>query len=96
MEMPVDITERALTEVRHILESKKVPEGYGLRIGAKGGGCGGAVPFLGFDTPKEKDEIYRIGGLEVYVDKRHVLYLFGLRLDFEERATERGFVFNKV
>ena len=45
---PVTISKKAITEIKHIIQAKKVPEGYGLRIGVKGGGCG-ATLILGFD-----------------------------------------------
>lgn len=94
--IPIDITAAAAAQVRDIMEHKNIPANYLLRIGVKGGGgCGGAGFFLGFDEPKEQDERYQIQGLEVLIDKRHVLYLLDVVLDFEDRREERGFVFGK-
>ncbi|GAA4841628.1 HesB/IscA family protein [Algivirga pacifica] len=92
---PITITKRAAESVLKIINAKQIPEGYTLRIGMKGGGCGAAGFFLGFDTKKEEDVIYEIEGVKVLIDKRHIMYLLDVELDFEERRDEQGFVFNK-
>ena len=38
---PIVITDLAKQEIQSIIERKKVPEGYYLRIGVKGSGCAG-------------------------------------------------------
>ncbi len=93
-DLPVDITPKAIEEVQHILNKKQVPEGYSLRLGIRGGGCGAAF-FLGFDQPKDFDLTYSLDGLSILLDKRHLLYLTGVQLDFVERETEKGFVFTR-
>ncbi|MEH0156021.1 iron-sulfur cluster biosynthesis family protein [Limibacter armeniacum] len=93
--IPVKVTSRAAEEVKKIFSNKQIPDGYRLRVGMKGGGCGAAGFFLGFDKEQEHDQIYEIEGLEVLIDKRHIMYLLDLELDFEERRDEQGFVFNK-
>ncbi|AZQ62681.1 iron-sulfur cluster assembly accessory protein [Flammeovirga pectinis] len=94
---PISITDQAAEEVKNILSQKKVPEGYSLRIGIKGGGgCGGAAFSLGFDTKKETDIEYITKDIPVLIDKRQMLFLIDLEVDFEDRRDERGFVFNKV
>ncbi|MBT30782.1 MAG: iron-sulfur cluster assembly accessory protein [Thalassobius sp.] len=92
---PVIITERALAEIEGIISQKKIPEGYFLRIGMKGGGCGAAGFFLGFDSPTEHDKKFIFGKVEVLIDKRHIMYLLDMHVDFEERKDEQGFVFLK-
>ena len=92
---PVHITAKALKEIESIIAQKKIPEGYFLRIGMKGGGCGAAGYFLGFDTPDEHDKKYFLGKIEVLIDKRHIMYLLDIKVDFEERKEEQGFVFLK-
>lgn len=96
IESPVSITANAMKEVKYILEHKNIPEGYGLRIGVRGGGgCGTTSYFLGFDQEKEHDKIYDVDGVKLILDKRQFMYILDLQLDFEEREAERGFVFNK-
>ncbi|MFT6054170.1 MAG: iron-sulfur cluster assembly protein [Roseivirga sp.] len=91
---PVTVTEKALKEVKNIMATKSIPEGYGLRIGVKGGsGCGGIGYLLGFDKEKEGDITYNIEGVKVYIEKRQTMYLLGLEVDFYEGADARGFTF---
>ncbi|MEM1136867.1 MAG: iron-sulfur cluster biosynthesis family protein [Bacteroidota bacterium] len=92
---PINITARALKEIKGIIEKKKIPEGYFLRIGMKGGGCGAAGFFLGFDTPTANDQKYTFKQIEVLIDKRHIMYLLDMQVDFEERKEEQGFIFLK-
>ena len=43
---PVILTPTAAAEARKIMQTKNIPEGYGLRVGVRGGhGCGG-VSFI--------------------------------------------------
>ena len=90
---PVTISSRAAAEIRKIMETKNIPAEYGLRIGIKGGGCGGAALMLGFDKRKETDQEFVIENLTVYIDKKHTLYLIGKEIDFLENEEARGFMF---
>ena len=94
---PVLIKEKAIAEIKHIMANKNIPDGYGLRIGIKaGGGCGGAMDYmLGFDQTKTGDLAYEVAGVPVYVEKKQMMYLIGLELDFYEGADARGFTFVK-
>jgi iron-sulfur cluster assembly protein len=92
--LPVHITSSALAEIRQIVERKKIPEAYGLRLAMKGAGCSGTTFVIGFDKKKEQDEVFQLEGLEVYIEKKHLMYLFGVEVDFVENEAERGFVFN--
>ena len=93
--IPVTITGKALERIRAIMESKEVPDGYGLRIGVDTSGCGAVSHLLGFDTRKEDDECYDQEGVPVYIKKLHVLYLAGMMLDFVEDDEKSGFTFVK-
>lgn len=89
---PVTLSEKAVAEIRAIVNRKAIPEGYGLRVGVRGGGCG--VSFiLGFDKPKESDLTYSIQNITVCIDKKHLLFLAGKHVDFYEGEEGRGFVF---
>ncbi|MEQ9287297.1 MAG: iron-sulfur cluster assembly accessory protein [Cyclobacteriaceae bacterium] len=92
---PVGLSEKATEEVKNIMLNKGIPEGYGLRVGIKGGGCGAMGFMVGFDKQKEEDIAYVKDDIPIYIDKRHVMYLVGVELDFYDEADERGFVFNK-
>lgn len=91
--LPINLSERAVEEVKNIIVSKNIPNEYSLRIGVKGGGCSGLSYLLGFDKKREFDDEYHIGGLSVVVDKRHLMYIMGMNVDFQEGLNARGFTF---
>jgi iron-sulfur cluster assembly protein len=91
----VTITARAAQEIRKIKVDNNIPEPHALRLGVKGGGCSGMSYVLAFDeSPKERDTVYEIEGLTVYVDPKSQFYLSGTVLDFSGGLNGKGFVFN--
>lgn len=90
---PVEITDQALVEIKKILTTKEIPEGYGLRIGVKGGGCSGMSYVLGFDKKRDFDQEFEIEEVPVYMDRRQGLYLLNTRIDYHDGLDARGFVF---
>ena len=91
--VPFKLSEAAITEVKSIFQTKNIPEGYGLRVGIKGGGCSGISYMFGFDKKQETDEVFETDGIMVYVEKKHFMYVTGLNIDFEDGVNARGFIF---
>ena len=92
---PLGLTERAVTEVRKIMEQNTIPETYGLRVGVKGGGCSGLSYTLGFDADmREGDKVLEQDGIRMFVDPKSLFYLMGCEIDFTDGLNGRGFVFN--
>lgn len=91
---PVTLSSRAAEEVQKILTTKSIPEGYGLRVGVRGGGCSGMSYILGFDKLREHDITFDFEGIVLYIDKRQGLYLLGTTIDYHAGLDARGFVFN--
>ena len=89
---PVTISLKAAAEIRKIMQTKNIPDDYGLRVGAKGGGCGVTL-IIGFDKKKDSDHSYMIDDIPVYVDKKHTMYIIGKEVDFYEGEDARGFTF---
>jgi iron-sulfur cluster assembly protein len=77
----ISLTERAVKELRRIVNDQHLPEGTVLRVGVKGGGCSGFSYSLGFDDTVHED------------DPKSFLYLSGTQVDFEESLMGRGFKF---
>lgn len=75
------------------MATKNIPEAYGLRVGMKGGGCGGMSFVLGFDQQNDKDLVYTTEGITILIEKRHTMYLVGMKVDFYEGSDARGFMF---
>lgn len=93
---PLNVTERALQEIRSIREKNDIPADYGLRVGVKGGGCSGLSYTLAFDAEKRDDDKVLTYGddLKLYVDKKSLFYLMGCEVDFTDGLNGRGFTFN--
>ena len=90
---PIILTETAISQLKRIMEEQKVPSNYGLRVGVKGGGCSGFSYVLGFDEKKDKDSVHDIGGMQVFMEKAHAIYLLGMEIDWVEGLNNRGFTF---
>jgi len=93
MIIPIDITPEAQIEIKNIMANKNIPADYSLRVGVKGGGCGGMSYALGFDKPKEGDQKFEIAEIPVLIEKKHVMFLMGMRVDFYDGNDTRGFTF---
>jgi len=90
---PIQISPNAAREIRKIINKKNIPDGYGLRVGVKGGGCSGMSYVLEFDKEREKDKVFNLDGITVYMDKRHGLYLMGTTINYHDGLDARGFTF---
>ena len=93
---PVTLSVRAAEEIRKIMQTKNIPADYGLRVGIKGGGCGGVSLLIGFDKQKDTDLAYTIADIPVYVDKKHTMYIIGKQVDYFDGEDARGFMFVDV
>ena len=91
----VKITENAKKEINATLKSPRIPEGYALRVGLKGGACS-ATYLLGFDKPTTQDETFDIDGVAVMIDKRHLMYLIGVEVDYQLTEQGPGFTISKT
>jgi iron-sulfur cluster assembly protein len=90
----IALTERAVREIRRILDDQKLPDATALRVGVKGGGCSGFSYTLGFDDQiSEVDQLNEIEGVRVVCDPKSFLYLNGTQIDFEDNLMGRGFKF---
>ena len=92
----VIITQKAADEVRRIIAEQAdggVAEKLYLRLRVVGGGCSGFQHKLDLDpTVNEKlDETFEMNGVPVVIDKRSLLYLGGVTVDFVDDLNKRGF-----
>jgi iron-sulfur cluster assembly protein len=90
----IQLSERAIKEIRRIVADQHLPADTVLRVGVKGGGCSGFSYSLGFDdTVLDTDQVFESNGVRVVCDPKSFLYLSGTELDFEESLMGRGFKF---
>src|SRR6266566_1046421 len=76
-----------------IVTPKAADEKMYLRMRVVGGGCSGFQHKLDLDTqinPK-LDEVFQAHGVEIVVDKRSLLYLNGVTVDYHNDLNRRGF-----
>ncbi len=92
-QVPVTFTQSALEELHRLKSQLNLSEDQYLRIGVKGGGCSGMSYLLAFDKKEEKDNIYQVAGIDIIMNKAHVMYVLGMEIDWENGLNNRGFVF---
>jgi len=91
---PVQLTERAVKQVRKIRSDEDLEDELCLRVAVEGGGCSGLSYKLGFDYKSDEDEIIVSHGIEIVVDPKHMMYLKGISIDYPDGLDARGFTFD--
>ena len=92
----INLTEKAAKQVQAIIADQHASgttEKLYLRLRVVGGGCSGFQNKLDLDpqmNPK-LDEVFHIHDVDVVVDKRSLLYLDGVHVDFHDDLNKRGF-----
>jgi iron-sulfur cluster assembly protein len=96
----INVTEKAINEVKRIQSSDPTALGANLRVQVAGGGCSGMSYKLGFDkeTPGASDKVFPLKSGEeeiakLVIDAKSYLYLSGTTLDFSDGLNGTGFVF---
>ena len=80
----IEITEKAIKQVRRLKEDEGQPSEAFLRVYVKKGGCSGMSYKMDFTCEvKEKDKVFETGGEKIVVDTLSYLHLIGMTLDFE-------------
>lgn len=90
---PVVFSEAARAEIIAIYTSKNIPADYGLRLAVEGGGCSAVSFIIGFDKPTATDKVFELEGVKIFIDKKHQMFLFGVKVDYVSNAQEQGFEF---
>lgn len=89
----IQISPTAAEKVKGLLVKQSEPE-LCLRVAVIGGGCSGFQYDMGFDKPRDDDEVFGEDvGVRVVVDSMSYRYLDGVRIDFVETLQGAGFTF---
>jgi iron-sulfur cluster assembly accessory protein len=95
--MAITLTEKAAKQVGQIIDQQRqegnLPEKIYLRMRVVGGGCSGFQHKLDLDSvvnPK-LDEVMEINGVPMVVDKRSLMYLNDVTVDFHDELNRSGF-----
>lgn len=90
----IQITESAIRQVLSLRD--KQGKDLCLRVGVRQGGCSGMSYMMDFTDPStigEHDEVFDYNGFQVVCDRKSLLYLYGLVLDFSDAMIGGGFQF---
>jgi len=89
------MSESALQHVK-LLQAQQGGKELCLRVGVRQGGCSGMSYMMDFEDPGnvgEQDEVYDYDGFKVVCDRKSLLYLYGLMLDYSNALIGGGFQF---
>src|SRR5262245_20630804 len=97
--MPVTLTEKAASAVKRIIAQQDDPNGAApqekihLRVRLVGAGCSGWQHKLGLDptVSRKLDEVFEMHGVPVVIDKRSLLYLADIVVDYHDELNRSGF-----
>jgi iron-sulfur cluster assembly protein len=90
---PINFTDKAIAEVKRLMNEADFDSNKMLRVGVKGGGCSGMTYVLDFDTLKDNDVVYEKDGVNFIIDNSQSIYLFGMEVEWEGGLNSRGFTF---
>ncbi len=93
-EKHMSVSEAAAKKVLQIREAEGKTETYGVRVSVLGGGCSGLSYKMDFAQGAEPgDYLVEDKGVQVYIEKKSLLYLLGTELDFSDGLNGKGFFF---
>ncbi|PSB01310.1 HesB/IscA family protein [Merismopedia glauca] len=90
----IQLTENALKQVL-FLQDRQGKDLY-LRVGVRQGGCSGMSYMMDFTDSSsigEQDDVFDYEGFKIVCDRKSLLYLYGLVLDYSDAMIGGGFQF---
>lgn len=85
------------TALQHVLALRQQQgDNLCLRVGVRQGGCSGMSYMMDFESTENispDDEVYDYEGFKVICDRKSLLYLYGLTLDYSNALIGGGFQF---
>jgi iron-sulfur cluster assembly protein len=90
----IQLSATALQQVK-LLRDKQGSE-LCLRVGVRQGGCSGMSYLMDFEDVSKisgEDEVFDYEGFKIVCDRKSILYLYGLMLDYSDAMIGGGFQF---
>jgi iron-sulfur cluster assembly protein len=85
------------TALKHVLSLRdKQGKDLCLRVGVRNGGCSGMSYMMDFQDPSQiraDDEVFDYDSFKIVCDRKSMLYLYGLVLDYSDALIGGGFQF---
>lgn len=93
----MEMTENVSKLIRKMTVRQGLPEGSGLRVAVKAGGCSGFSYVFAWESgPRPSDLVFEgPDGARLFVDPRSHRVLEGTVLDYDTSLVSKGFVLNK-
>lgn len=88
------MSESALRQVRLLRDRQG--QDLCLRVGVRQGGCSGMSYMMDFEDVsklREDDQVFDYDGFQIICDRKSMLYLYGLMLDYSDAMIGGGFQF---
>ncbi len=96
----ITLTDNAASHIRHQLDDRSAygldeDKGIGIRFGVTGAGCGGYSYVVEFvDVDGGEDYIFEQDGIKIFVDKKSMLLIDGMEVNFVTDGFNSGLEFN--
>lgn len=90
----IQLTPTALEQVKFLRD--KQDKDLCLRVGVRQGGCSGMSYMMDFEDNSKitpQDEVFEYDGFNIVCDRKSLLYLYGLVLDYSNAMIGGGFQF---
>lgn len=90
----IQLSESALQQVKSL--QRKQGKELCLRVGVRQGGCSGMSYMMDFEDMSKisrQDEVFDYDGFKIVCDRKSLLYLYGLMLDYSDAMIGGGFQF---
>lgn len=88
------ISEKAKVRVEILLAEEGRGDGYFVRVSVVSGGCSGLTYKMDFDNEiKAGDQVFEDKGMRLVTDRKSILYLFNMTLEFSDGLDGKGFHF---
>ena len=95
----ITLTDSAVTHIGEQLDDRSGhgldDKGIGIRFGVSGAGCGGysyTVEFV--DKDLGEDHIFEHEHIKIFVDKKSILLIDGMEVDYVSNGFQSGLEFN--
>ncbi|HEY9300899.1 MAG TPA: iron-sulfur cluster assembly accessory protein [Phormidium sp.] len=90
----LQVTDGALAQIKLLRD--KQGQDLCLRVGVRQGGCSGMSYTMDFIEPsaiREDDDVFDYDGFQLVCDRKSLLYIYGLVLDYNDAMIGGGFQF---
>ena len=87
----IDITDQAIQKIKS-LQVEYGTINQGLRFGLTEAGCSSYKYVIEFEEfPSENDDVHNIGGINIFIDRKHINKLRGSTIGWKEDLLQEGF-----